>query len=888
MKHKILGWVSVFIGLFVIILAFCVDKDLFPLPVLLYATYNNTDANALFFTLLQVHATVVGLPLAAIALLSNVLDKKVYGYPVSKFIMSGKQIWPLKQGSIIIQLIFSVLVAWFAVEYQLFNVAIAIFVITIALLTFLLAKTIKNLHYTIKTEEQIKGIIIENGDIEDLKNLLGELLEALGDEKTSIINKDTIVLKKFIEKNLPKKCYNKKWYTDLIQEIISLIIKAADSENANSCYEALKIVNSLYDTANGYKPIKTVEDILANSKQEKRLIIPLGFLNYYEFFQLIRLIKPSKKSDNVCISLNNNVMNNIVFNGETNEIESDKYATSISASIYHCIKENKNFNEKQKQDLFWDMLKYTNLDFRKEQKEKEDIFVPEKLQQQNLWSKSIEPRTVFEVKEQNYVSYVIALLKGKEGYFDSIIGIGKKESFMLNPLISQYNRLVLNRADLFIIIYCYYLAFYEDETLVASLTEGAEKYKNVLARINAENVYPSFLDAFSRLWQGDNEVDIIGKIKAYFYFALSSVYKHELFYFDEDGTSSKTVVCHYAVYDFFVFAFANIFDKDMLKKAIDAIYEDTISGAMHSYCNEGKEAKSYKSFCDSFLRDIVVEERKHENYETLKSVIKELYREKEQITVAETSDKFDRIKDQYEEKTNRELTQIIDEYISKYAVLEINEETDFQHKDLFVLTTPIFLQNGEVVTSVESVKNHITYYITRLIYHIIEGRFYIEKKDSLNVNVDVFLKICDEIKPNAQSGLNIWKYRKDGNFEKFKEISESYEDVPRIYDNLILFLDMSKIKVSVKNVKAKISLLETEEIESRIKEGNYVDVSGHLLPFITKKDAAEYISNHYRKVNFSLDIAVQTTQDMVGKGIEIVEEDKAEKKRKNENNGLEE
>lgn len=167
-KRKILTEYGMIVSIIlIIIISFLADLCFFPLPEFILLKIDNSFYQVLFSA--QASASAIGL--AIIALLSNAVDKKIYGMSVSRFIMRLNHIIPFSHSFIICTVILLLAFNGVAVGLGLFNLSVSLFFTTIFLFIMLALDVIKVMYLGQQLENEIKEHIITSNKIEYIENV---------------------------------------------------------------------------------------------------------------------------------------------------------------------------------------------------------------------------------------------------------------------------------------------------------------------------------------------------------------------------------------------------------------------------------------------------------------------------------------------------------------------------------------------------------------------------------------------------------------------------------------------------------------------------------------------------------------------------------------------
>lgn len=184
MKRRTVEILSIIISIALILIAILQDKcgifNWFPYDCFLVKIENKDD---LFTNLFTVQATIAGLSLAIIALISGVTDKTVYGISVSEYI-SRIHPWKLKHKTLLIFDLILTILDYFAVSLQLFNLSVIIFIISI----FISILLIFDVYFVFYGDVEIKKVI---GDY-ILDSYDKNYIDSIGTKITAVIKQKDI------------------------------------------------------------------------------------------------------------------------------------------------------------------------------------------------------------------------------------------------------------------------------------------------------------------------------------------------------------------------------------------------------------------------------------------------------------------------------------------------------------------------------------------------------------------------------------------------------------------------------------------------------------------------------------------------------------------------
>ena len=129
-RHRI-EWVLLAILTSVIVISVIADVGYLSLPKwMLRRTPNESIYQALF----SAQASMVGVVIAIIAFFKPIVDSKIYGLSITRYVMTLRPIKPLQHNTVVIEVVLLTALSWGVVAYRLNNLAIALFVTTVYLL----------------------------------------------------------------------------------------------------------------------------------------------------------------------------------------------------------------------------------------------------------------------------------------------------------------------------------------------------------------------------------------------------------------------------------------------------------------------------------------------------------------------------------------------------------------------------------------------------------------------------------------------------------------------------------------------------------------------------------------------------------------------------------
>ena len=263
-RKRIIGECISVLFLFVISICACLsDIGIFKIPDLFILKITNQED--LFFNLFGVQATISSVGIAIIALLSGTNTESVYGICFSRYVSHIKPLL-LKHNRLIIINLAITFVNYFVVSYQLFNLTVALFFVSIIISIKLVKDTYVVFLGRKEIKKQIGQYVVDNydsglledfslslNDPEHLKNVSYtkenfELLESIYKKEISNINtEDESKFLKILEEISTESSINilKKTEPQLTLIVLEHLLNVYTIKNENNPEISLQIWNEM-------------------------------------------------------------------------------------------------------------------------------------------------------------------------------------------------------------------------------------------------------------------------------------------------------------------------------------------------------------------------------------------------------------------------------------------------------------------------------------------------------------------------------------------------------------------------------------------------------------------------------------------------------------------
>lgn len=781
----------------------------------------------IFVELFTVQATMVTLSAAIVAIISGFATKSYYGISVTKYISSLKPLL-FKHRFVIVGCILLTLVNYFLVSYQMYNVSIWIFFISVVASAYItyeiyfvfsgkdkLKESIYKYyvnHYNELGLDYLHQALIKNQDISN-KMFFGEDIHLLED-----------IYYEMIKKNDDFKSINQ-----LMSDIISVLIENKDS---TKIIEYIEMVYQIYHQAN---------------QSQNKVSLKLWDDISYEFYSALRLVDVTQT--NHLLHLHNELFENqsiVIVKNEhnldnseervkiANGYDLDSYGAQL---IYAAALNKEDINQRSYYRFLGDVIlvisnsiaKSSSFSMNKSTLNQQEIRITEYQQEIRL----TELCKAYKALIENHESKII-----KEYAFDN------------------YRNDVddVNVALLVLLIYLYYLK-------IESLTN--EGTRNVVDYIIDENKTRIFVFV-SRM-----EYTFLEK---YYWYICDTMRIWELM--PEEG--AKAIIIDSAINDFIVYmsAFSHK-TRTELSNVIRLIFNGGSYSAYVRYSSDknSDSKERLKSFYSIF--HMYIDNNEIENIMTsINNSVSQVCME-EEIANRTKYEITDDDQKAFIENVNISLKKYFGE--NDY-LFDINDSNEYNNsKRIGILRTNLLAGlSSDTKHFDETLEGYIlSSVIQSVLYEAQEHIKSIIVSRSSRNKQQTLIKLKEEEGINTDTiigGRDIFWEENDKS--KLSDYCKDYHHISyRNGYNQIYLIDSSKIQVRIYDINVDIHNLDDSLIEkkARISDNGiktYRTVNGLYLPF-SKAEYANYINKVEKDVFISANLSIKVDEGLIGVGIII-------------------
>ena len=750
--------------------------------------------HSIYHILFSAQAAMVGVVLAILALLANVVNSRIYGLSVTRYIMIIRP-GLFRHHIVFVVTVMLVAVSWIFLAFDLNNLSVATFFVTITLLIRLILDITEVMYSMEGLEKEIRKYVLSSEDFEYKRNLFKEFTESIMIGDIVVIKRDLTLLKKIIIKTFRS---SQKEDIEKIQHEISRIIRIASRVNAASAVDVIDLYLTALKEANQAKiHLDSLEKIYA-----RELLSKISLRNIKDISERGFLLHWQKAE------LENEAL-----------LDKKDRSETIASGLYKWLKKNPQITRDELEPICLDILveAQQSLDF-----------------------------------ENNYIDYVAALFNNREErLLKALFGLDEMKN--LKPLNSRSNRHNLSRANIFIILYTYYLGYKED------LVKDEEK-----------EFCQQLLKVVGRGFWVTVESDVSGFLQSRDLFLdfLKMLCKYERFREKWYGGFNKSVYGH-VVREFFVFNFARLsFDVPTLEKKLKSVMDEgqnikhgmTGSDIYYTYVKKN-DLESYRRFC-SVMGGYQNKTKEYqsrveqEGYERLKIAATNLYREEERHEVFDANRIFTLEQDKHEQRIQSALAVTAEEFCSQFSPLD-DEESKFESCHWM----PFWESLTAIETGDEGYKNEFVVELNDILFEKIKDNLNLIQIVRNDATVAKFLKQFKNIDVNLLIGYGDFHYD-DQDYKEYIKLKEQCKQAKLHRSGIHAAVNSSLIKIAIRNINVKIRLLNQGEIDNEIANGNIMKWNDWL----DEQTAVDYLNSKYRIIEIRADIAIKSLDDVIGGG----------------------
>lgn len=772
----------------------------------------------LLFSLFTTQATVATISIAIIALASGVVSENILGISITRYISQLRPRVFKHQRLIIFSLIIT-FINYFVVSYNLFNTAIAIFLLSI-IVSIILVKDMFIIFLGRKEiEHQIEIYIIENYNIVGVENFRVSLLESENASNVTHLKENLEVIQKIFEKEINLQSDNNK--SQLLMEIESIVsdtfLKLYKKQKSEALLIILDYICTLYE--------------LANSKDNPVALTIWDDLSK-EFFYSIKLFSEEQ------------IYNSIWFYKLHSELyKNQKIQTKEGRNNYiNC------YDLKYYSVWIYYTLIVNNTSFPNQYDRKKLLKILYSDLYGLLFHSNLKRKTPDILSE--YCAFTKAL-------------IDEGELEILNEeLFSSYRYIgTTNEYQIVFIIACIYLYYIvcREELLVG--TESQKKAKEIL-EIN-HDIIENFLSRIDLIDFVANNLDLVNK-----QMQMWEVMPKE---------GAKCMIMDTVIKDFFVFvALYKYGDKEQIAKMVTSLFgNQTFSIYTHYFSGNKNQFMSLFEQYISVLFGPNISIRYQEKSELLKDALNEKYK-KEEIVSGKLNAVTDSTKNNFEQKIKNIFQNKIEEnsYLFENELLDNVKYTHFKiclgELDLpssFINDSKIddyidgFIHSGIINAYIYALGSTLS--IVRMNYDDKTKQETLLKLISdLEINTDTFIGNHDVFWGEENKYL-LKKYIEDKKQIRF----------PEGYNNFYI-IDHKLVHCNLSDFSVEFSDLSKKDIEEMCK----TDETGKLMYNVTndiyipfdQNELEEHIHRIRKKIRLYAQIHYRIESDKVGAGVQII------------------
>ncbi|MCL2445902.1 MAG: hypothetical protein FWD06_03945 [Oscillospiraceae bacterium] len=760
--------------------------------------------NGIFQTLAQVQASMSALGLAIVSLLAVISKERLYGVPLTKYLMIYRHWKPFQHGFIIGAIIILSATGWLAVAIGLYNLSVAIFLIS-TILIFMLAKdAVRALRSANNLEQEIKAYIISS---KSYNTLFEEI-------RKSIVKGDKVLF----EENL-----------DFVLEILSIeLIPGVSDERIRQIEENIQnIINVAIEhnnTSFNAGVFRLFISAYCYANRDEDNIVSLK-LDNYEIYYLLRICQLEMFDNPTAwkkqISLRE-WQRQIFVNGCGETIASISRrknlgpASSIATALYSAVQANKNaYHNKQK--LCFDILDMAK----------------------SLYEHASEQQRPY--AETNYLSLTKAFIDAKEEILLNVL-FGTKDAniefqrFYQGVACPHSGRIKLTKVNVFLVLFLYYAAYREE----LYVEENRNLCREILAKL-AQSFEFSFFD---------NSSKDFGTYKELYEYLLIMLGRFEHWAIN----TSKFLNYEHVATDFMIFTLTCIFfqNKDELKTTISKIFSDCTRLFLSYHDDkENRGFSRFKQFREVLLKGYGADDE--EDYILLKNAIMELYTMQQAEEAKQEAREFDEGITEYIKSIQVDFLQIIEEACDIFTPV-IDVESEFERWE-HSIQIPINYPK-------EYIKNAVSTQLYAEILFQLKKNMRMRTIPRGEVSVQLLREQFEGVSVNAVAGGEHLLNWRDPEYKSFLKQASDFTRLGRFKDCLAC-INTRLVQLYLGNARVNIRTLEPHEIAS----SSMPTMNSIKLVFADEQMKAEYIADEMRVIEFSLDLAVSATQEYIGGGL---------------------
>ena len=247
-KNLIFEIISMLCCFVILIISYLFDLGFLYIPDIFIL--NIRDLENLFFTLFTVQASVSTVSIAIVSIITGLISENVCGISVSRFITHLKPKL-FKHNRLIITCLVVTFINYICMSFSFYNLCIALFAITIFIITLLVNDTCVVFLGKNNIKSQIKRYVIYNYNEDILNDLHIELLSSIETGNTLVMNINLDVIKAIFEKEVKIADYTMSKTIDQLSKIIcDSFDKITLKHNSQKSNNFLMFICEIYSIAN--------------------------------------------------------------------------------------------------------------------------------------------------------------------------------------------------------------------------------------------------------------------------------------------------------------------------------------------------------------------------------------------------------------------------------------------------------------------------------------------------------------------------------------------------------------------------------------------------------------------------------------------------------------
>ena len=777
------------------------------------------EQTELFSNLFTIQATIAALSISIIAIITGFQTERVYGISVTNYITTLKPCLFKHKYLMITDLILTG-VNYILVAFELFNMSIAVFVISILISCILIIDTA----FVFKSHSEINNEIglyfKENINLDYLKELETLAYEYAAVDDSARIEDILCFLVELFNDELNKDIYSNDLINNIEKILTNLFISSYLSKNKDMVFSILKGVNNVYEAANNCKN-KYPVDIWSNI-----------YIEYLTFISTVSIVQLKHyKKFNIYDFKYNLGLNQQFENVDGKEQEINNYFLEYYYSWMYKYIIQKNKNEFGKDDLIYIKEQLFNASYDETFYEKNDS-----IKQKNIIGLCYLIKMLIENGE-------ITLLNDR--YL-------RHEGYYLDEISHSYVYLIG-------IIYSIYLAKKEPLVRGTSEQKNAEDYlKAIRCQRNAKYIC--------------YKMNIVGMLEKYFMQFFSLLRTWEKF----EDRAAKTIILEPVISNFLFFlCVEKYYNEETLAKCFRLISSNHIESLITAYFNSDELfIEKYKIF----YKDLYDKEIQNKHLLSTQRLVRgALEREYKEELIEEAKENYIRPDaiENYKEKIN----EFIHSELSSYKIFDNNVE-EIQTKHVSMDLGHLIDVNDFKRKDIDDwVKEQISYYLYQMLINSFKNSIRM-KKISYNSNSkqQTLIELSEGLSPDTFIGCRETFWEEDDK-NLLINFTEGMHKIGSQHSRDQLFLlNSSMTHFTITNIRYDIYDCTVDDFENLnviINDGKYF-YSRYCLPLkapFTKEELFEYLNKTLKHFVITAEINIGVTEEIIGCGIDIVYED---------------